>query len=247
MAAATLGLTAAREAATLAADAPLLAARGVSRRFANGRGLRPIDLSVRAGQFVALLGPSGAGKTTLLRLLAGLDRPGSGTVLFDGRPRWPVHRGDTAVALIFQKAHLVGRISAVRNVLGGRLGHRSRWRGLLGRFAEADWLVALDCLDKVGLLEHALDRTDRLSGGEQQRVAIARALAQQPRLLLADEPVSSLDPGNARQVLELLRGCADRGLAVVASLHQPELARRFADRIVPFAAAAETDSPVLPA
>jgi phosphonate transport system ATP-binding protein len=215
--------------------APVLAARGLSRRFANGRGLAAIDLQLRAGQFVALVGPSGAGKTTLLRLLAGLDRPTEGEARLDGAPRMPARRGDTAVALIFQRAHLVGRIRAVDNVLGGRLGHLPRWRGLLGRFADADWQQALGCLDEVGLLGHAADRTDRLSGGEQQRVAIARALAQQPRALLADEPVASLDPDNARRVLAILRACADRGLAVLASLHQPELARAYADRIVPLA------------
>jgi hypothetical protein len=120
-------------------------------------------------------------------------------VLLDGMPRSSVSRGDTTVALIFQRQHLVGRIPAIANVLGGRLGHVSRWRGLLGRFSETDWMTALGCLDRVGLLSHALDRTDRLSGGEQQRVAIARALAQQPRVLLADEPFESRSE-NARRV-----------------------------------------------
>jgi phosphonate transport system ATP-binding protein len=235
MDAAALVLTPPR--AVTAVAAPVLALRRASRFYANGRGLAPIDLKLRAGRFVALVGASGAGKSTLLRLLAGLDRPSGGEVLLDGAPRRPARRGDTAVALIFQRPHLVGRMRVVDNVLGGRLGNLPRWRGLIGRFTDADWALALECLDQVGLLEHANERTDRLSGGEQQRVAIARALVQQPRALLADEPVASLDPDNARRVLSLLRGCADRGLAVLASLHQPDLARAFADQTVALGAA----------
>lgn len=212
--------------------APLMATHGLSRVYANGRGLLSIDLQVRAGEFVALLGPSGAGKSTLLRLFAGLDRATAGGILLRGVPRTPAHRRDTSVALVFQRPHLVGSISAAENVLGGRLGHATLWRGLARAFTENDWALALEALDQVGLLGHAHDRTDRLSGGEQQRVAIARAIAQQPRLLLADEPVSSLDPANAQRVLRILRGCADRGIAVVCSLHQPQLASEFADRAV---------------
>ena len=212
--------------------APLLAVRGAARVFSNGRGLLGIDLQVRAGEFVALLGPSGSGKSTLLRLAAGLDRATGGEIELTGAPRRPNRRGDTSVALVFQRPHLVGNISAIENVLGGRLGHMPRWRALLRKFTQQDWALAFEALEQVGLLLHADDRTDRLSGGEQQRIAIARALAQEPRLLLADEPVSSLDPANARKILQILRACADRGLGVVCSLHQPELAVAYADRTV---------------
>lgn len=211
---------------------PLLAARGAARVFSNGRGLLGIDLHVRAGEFVALLGPSGSGKSTLLRLAAGLDRATGGAIELTGAPRRPARRGDTSVALVFQRPHLVGNISAIENVLGGRLGHVPRWRALLRKFTEHDRALAYEALEQVGLLRHADDRTDRLSGGEQQRVAIARALAQQPRLLLADEPVSSLDPASARRILQMLRAGADRGLGVICSLHQPELAVAYADRTV---------------
>jgi phosphonate transport system ATP-binding protein len=222
--------------AEVALGASALAASGLTRRFANGRGVFDVDLHVRRGEFVALTGPSGAGKTTLLRLLAGIERPDRGAVVADGRQRTGARRGDTSIALVFQRPRLVGRATSAENVLAGRLGHLPRWRALLKRFGADDWQLALQSLDQVGLLEHAADRADRLSGGEQQRVAIARALAQQPRVLLADEPVSSLDPDNARRVLTILRACADRGLAVVASLHQPELAREFSDRCVAMAA-----------
>lgn len=212
-----------------------LQACGLTRAFANGRGVFGIDLEVVPRQFVALVGASGAGKTTLLRLLAGLDRPDAGTLLRFGEDNLLARRGDTRVALVFQRPRLVGRLSAVENVMAGRLGHLSRWRGLFKRFGTADWRIAFECLHRVGLLTHAGDRADRLSGGEQQRVAVARAMAQQPRVLLADEPVASLDPANARVVLDILRECARDGLAVVASLHQPELAREFADRVVTLA------------
>jgi phosphonate transport system ATP-binding protein len=211
---------------------PALAMTGVTRRFGNGRGVADIDLRLHAGEFVALVGPSGAGKTTLMRLLAALEAPDSGTVLRFGEPRRAPRRGDARIAVVFQRPRLVGRLSALDNVLMGRLGTMPRWRALLGRFDAADRRCAFACLDRVGLLEHAGDRADRLSGGEQQRVSIARALVQAPRVLLADEPVSSLDPDNARAILTVLRGCADEGLAVLASLHQPELAHEFCSRVV---------------
>lgn len=228
--------------AEVALGTSALVASGLRRRFANDRGVFDIDLHVRRGEFVALVGPSGAGKTTLLRLLAGIERPDRGAVVADGRLRTGARRGDTSIALVFQRPRLVGRATAVENVLAGRLGHLPRWRGLVKRFGADDWQLAFESLARVGLLEHAADRADKLSGGEQQRVALARALAQQPRVLLADEPIASLDPENARLVLAILRDCADRGLAVVASLHQPDLAREFSDRWVTMAAGRVVES-----
>lgn len=219
--------------ATVARVAGPLRVRGLARRFPNGRGLADVTLEVAPGEFVAIVGASGAGKTTLLRLLAGLDAPDAGTIDVFGRARPRAARGDTDVALVFQRPRLVGRADALTNVLAGRLGHVPRWRGLLGRWRADDVRIALEALDRVGLLDRFTERTDRLSGGEQQRVAIARALAQGPRILLADEPVSSLDPDNARRIVRILADCAAAaGLAVVASLHQPELARAFAHRVV---------------
>jgi len=210
--------------------APLVEVHRAERVFPNGRGLLGFDMHIDEGEFIALLGPSGSGKSTLLRLLAGLDRATAGEIRLFGAPQRTTNRGDPSVGLVFQRPHLVGRISAVENVLGGRLGHVPRWRTLLRSFGRRDWMLAFDALEKVGLLGHAHDRTDQLSGGEQQRVAIARALAQRPRLMLADEPVSSLDPANARAVLQVLRECTRDRIAVVCSLHQPELAAAYADR-----------------
>lgn len=214
--------------------AAALRVSSVERRLHGAAILRDVNLVVEHGQFVALLGASGAGKTTLLRCVAGLDRIDGGAIEVAGVPLAALrHRARRKVAVIFQRFNLVQRLSALDNVLAGRLGHVSAWRGIARRFERADQLLALECLERVDLLGHAARRVDTLSGGQQQRVAIARALAQQPELIVADEPVSSLDPGSGAQVLSLLRRCCgEEDLAVVCSLHQVGWAREFADRVV---------------
>jgi phosphonate transport system ATP-binding protein len=198
--------------------------------------LADVSFGVRPGEFVAVLGPSGAGKTTLFRCLTGLTRPDGGTVSIVGHDIWEGPRqlrsARRAVALIFQQFNLIRRLSALENVLVGRLAEVPAWRVVLRRFARADRQLALGCLDTVGLLDRAYTRADELSGGQQQRVAIARALAQDAKMILADEPVASLDPESAATVLESLRSAVATGVAVVASLHQVHLARAYADRIV---------------
>jgi phosphonate transport system ATP-binding protein len=199
--------------------------------------LADVSFSVEPGEFVAVLGPSGAGKTTLFRCLTGLTRPDGGSVLVRGRDICAIRGRELRaarqdVALIFQQFNLVRRLTALHNVLAGRLARLSTWRVLLRRFARADRQRALACLDAVGLLDRAYARADELSGGQQQRVAIARALAQEATVLLADEPVASLDPESATAVLDTLRVVARAGVAVVASLHQVHLATAYADRII---------------
>jgi len=201
------------------------------------RALMDVSLAVRPGEFVALLGPSGAGKTTLFRCLTGLTPTDEGHVRIDGHPISRTGARELAaarrhVALIFQQFNLVRRLTALENVLAGRLAQASTWRVLARCFARADRQLALRCLDTVGLLDRAWSRADRLSGGQQQRVAIARALAQEAKVILADEPVASLDPDSAATVLDSLRSAARAGVAVVTSLHQVHLATRYADRIV---------------
>jgi phosphonate transport system ATP-binding protein len=229
------GVANAPQAFSAAASLPLrLKLENVSKAF-NGRdAIRDISLTVREHEFVALLGPSGAGKTTLLRCVAGLLIPDHGTVYVAGTDVSELHgRARRRVAVVFQQFNLVGRISALANVLAGRLGHVPAWRGITRRFERSDRLLALECLERVGLLEHAGQRADTLSGGQQQRVAIARALAQQPDIIVADEPVASLDPSNGAGILELLRGiCREEGVSVLCSLHQVHLARQFADQLV---------------
>ncbi|WP_044563993.1 phosphonate ABC transporter ATP-binding protein [Azospirillum sp. B4] len=216
-----------------------LAAAGITKSFDGRTALADVGFSVTAGEVVAVLGPSGAGKTTLFRCLTGLVAPDAGQVRVDGDDITRLRgRARRRVGVVFQQFNLVGRLTALDNVLAGRLGHVPAWRGWLRRFERADRLLALECLDRVGLLAHAGQRADRLSGGQQQRVAIARALAQRPSLIVADEPVASLDPATGAGVLDLLRGIArapqgnDGGVSVVCSLHQVDFARAFADRVV---------------
>jgi phosphonate transport system ATP-binding protein len=217
--------------------APLLTLRDACVTYPGGvTGLARTSLQFVPGEFSVLLGPSGAGKSTLLRSLNGLVPLSSGSLstarlgMLQSAAAWREHRRDTG--MVFQQHQLIGRLSVLRNVLTGRLAFVSTLRSLWPASA-ADRRIALEALERVGLLETALRRTDQLSGGQQQRVGIARALAQQPRLLLADEPVASLDPATASKVLELLHGiCRETGIAAIVSLHQVDLARRFADRIV---------------
>jgi len=217
---------------------PALQLIGLTKRYGETVALDRVSFEVAAGEFVAVLGPSGAGKTTLFRCLTRLVAPDGGAVFIRGRPLHTLHRqrlraARREIGLIFQQFNLIRRMTAVENVLAGRLGHVPTWRVLLRRFSRADRQIALAALDRVGLLAQAGQRADSLSGGQQQRVAIARVLAQQSRLILADEPVASLDPESAVSVLGTLREIArERGIAVLCSLHQVDLAAQFADRVI---------------
>ena len=216
----------------------LLRARDLSVSYGNGVvALQPTQLDLAPGAFTVLLGSSGAGKSTLLRAMNGLVQPSAGCVQLadltgDLSQRAVLREHRRRTGMIFQQHHLIGRCSVLDNVLTGRLGWRQGWRAWTP-WSRADRRLALAALDRVGLLDKALERADALSGGQQQRVGIARALVQQPRLMLADEPVASLDPVTAVQVLAQLHAiCQSDRLTAVVSLHQVELARRFADRIV---------------
>jgi len=210
----------------------------VTKRYGTTLALDDVSFVVDPGEFVALLGPSGAGKSTLFRCVTRLVAPDTGVVRVLGRDMSALGGQELRLArrdvgLIFQQFNLIGRLSAMDNVLAGRMGHASTLRVMLRQFTRADRQLALAALDRVGLLERAGQRADSLSGGQQQRVAIARVLSQQARLLLADEPVSSLDPQSAENVLGILRSIArETGIAVVCALHQVDLARRYADRVV---------------
>jgi phosphonate transport system ATP-binding protein len=214
-----------------------LQVRNLRKAFHGERVLDGFSLDVAAGEFVALLGPSGAGKTTLLRCISGLARPDAGEILLGDHAMQrlsgaSLRRARREIGFVFQQFNLIGRRSALANVLTGRLPDVALWRVVLGRFPEADRRDAFAALERVGLLPQAWQRADLLSGGQQQRVAIARALVQRSRLLLADEPVASLDPEAAENVLSLIREIArEENMSVLCSLHQPALAARFADRI----------------
>jgi phosphonate transport system ATP-binding protein len=214
--------------------APLLRVESVSKSFGARKAVAGVSFTLAKHEMTAVLGPSGAGKTTLFRCLTGLVEPDEGRIWFGGTEmaRMPAE-ARRQIAVVFQDYNLVRRLTAFENVLGGRLGHIAAWRGVLRRFERAAKLKAFECLERVGMLDHAHDRADRLSGGQQQRVAVARALAQEPRLIVADEPVASLDPASATGVLQLLQNIArSEGVSVILSLHQVGYARAFADRII---------------
>ncbi|MEW5904404.1 MAG: phosphonate ABC transporter ATP-binding protein [Pseudomonadota bacterium] len=210
--------------------------RGVAKRYANGfEALKDVSVDIEAGSFTVILGPSGAGKSTLLRTLNGLEMPSAGSVHIDGEQLTlrSLRNVRAHVGMVFQHFNLVDRLSVMTNVLTGRLSHRSWLGSLLYLFQRSDMEIAQDALSRVGLTDKAWNRADRLSGGQQQRVGIARALAQQPRVILADEPVASLDPVTSEEIMGLLREiCTRDGITVVVNLHQVELAKRYADRII---------------
>ena len=213
---------------------PRLAVAGITKRFSGHAAIDDVTFSVREHEFVALLGPSGAGKTTLFRCVTGLITTDRGQIRLDGEDVSTLQgHARRRIAVVFQQFNLVSRLTALENVLAGRLGYVPLWRGWLRQFERADRLLGLECVDRVGLLAQASQRADTLSGGQQQRVAIARALAQQPSIIVADEPVASLDPNAGAGVLELLREIArSGGVAVICSLHQVPFARTYADRII---------------
>lgn len=220
-------------------------ARNLSLTYAGVRGgdpvhaLRDVDFAIAPGEVVVVIGRSGAGKSTLLRCLNGLLTPSAGVVLFRGTPVHdsPAHARAVRrqVGLIFQGFGLVPRVSVLNNVLFGRAGQLPDWRGMLYAFSDAERQMGLRALKRVEILDQWHKRPSELSGGQQQRVAIARALCQEPAVLLADEPVSSLDPATARVVLDYaVRVCREDGIAMVANLHTVALARAYADRVVAF-------------
>jgi phosphonate transport system ATP-binding protein len=202
----------------------------VTKRYGHTTALRDVSFDIAPGEFVVLLGPSGAGKSTLLRILNGLTPPTSGQALIGNQS---VSRARTDVAMVFQTHSLIEAFSAYHNALTGALGRTGTMRSLLGAYRRADKEAALAALEVVDLLPHATKRVTLMSGGEQQRVGIARALVQEPALLLADEPVASLDPKSARDVMQYMKRAAqERGLTTIASLHQVEIARAFGDRFL---------------
>ena len=216
----------------------VLRVAGLTHSYGDRVVLDDVSFDLEPGTVVAIVGPSGAGKTTLFRCITQLVTPAAGRVELSGRDltalKGPeLRRARRDVGLVFQQYNLVRRLSAVDNVLAGRLADLPTWRVLARRPGPSERAAAVACLDRVGLAGHARARADRLSGGEQQRVAIARALAQRTRVILADEPVSSLDPSAAVKVLAALRAVAsDDGIAVLCSLHQVGMVAGFADRVL---------------
>jgi phosphonate transport system ATP-binding protein len=210
----------------------------LTRRFGSVTAVDDVTLAIPDGQMVGIIGRSGAGKSTLLRLINRLIEPSDGRIAFEGRDVSAL-RGRalrdwrTDCAMIFQQFNLVQRLDVLTNVLVGRLNHRATLSSLFKLFSAEERALAIRTLDRFDLAEAALQRADTLSGGQQQRVAIARALMQQPRLMLADEPIASLDPRNGKVVMDALRRInREDGLTVLCNLHTLDTARQYCDRIV---------------
>jgi len=218
---------------------PIVSIKGLVKVFPSGtRALDGVTLDVQRGEFVVLIGLSGSGKSTLLRCVNRLVEPTSGVVVFDGidvtaADRTAIRRVRRRIGMIFQQFNLVRRSSVFSNVLAGRLGYRSTWRTIAGRPSTGDVAAAFENLGRVGIADRAFSRADALSGGQQQRVGIARALMQKPELMLADEPVASLDPATSHSVMKYLEEINKKdGITVICSLHFLSLARRYGTRVI---------------
>lgn len=211
----------------------------VSKTYPNGyQALKDINLTIEQGEFVAIIGLSGAGKSTLIRTINRMHDITDGTLTVDGvnvmelkGARLRQFRRN--IGMIFQSFNLVTRTTVIKNVLTSRVPELPFWRALLGAYPKKDKLEALEALDKVGILDKAFVRADQLSGGQQQRVALARTLAQNPKIILADEPVASLDPVTAKQVMNDFRRInREMNISVLINIHHVDLALQYADRVI---------------
>jgi phosphonate transport system ATP-binding protein len=216
-----------------------LVVRGLVKAYRPGQPvLRGIDLTVDGTGVTAVIGPSGTGKSTLIRCINRLVEPTAGEIWLHGQELTrlrgrELREARRRIGMVFQEFNLVERLSVMENLLCGRLGYTGAWRAWLRRFPPADLEAAFDLLDAVGLADYAGRRADALSGGQRQRVGIARALMQDPDILLADEPTSSLDPKTSVEIMELMgRLAARKGVPVIVNIHDVELARRFAERAI---------------
>ena len=217
----------------------MLTLRNLSKSYVAGKPvLQDINLEIAARGITAIIGASGTGKSTLIRCINRLVEPTQGEILFEGADLArlsgkELRHARRHIGMVFQEYNLVERLTVMENLLSGRLGYVSAWRAWRRKFPPEDIARAFELLDVVGLAGFAHQRADALSGGQRQRVGIARAVMQEPKLLLADEPTSSLDPKTSVEIMELLTEVArSRGIPVLINMHDVELAERFADRIV---------------
>ena len=211
----------------------------VSKVYSNGTvGLDDVSLTIQDGEFVAIIGRSGAGKSTLLRSVNRMHQITSGTLMVNGTDvstlsGKSLRRFRRGIGMVFQSFNLVTRTTVIKNVLSACVPDMPFWRVLLGVFRKEDKIKSLESLDKVGILDKAYMRADQLSGGQQQRVALARTLTQDPRIILADEPVAALDPVTAKQVMQdFVRINREMGISILLNIHHVELALEYANRII---------------
>ncbi|MEH6942528.1 phosphonate ABC transporter ATP-binding protein [Bacillus sp. JJ722] len=218
---------------------PLLQVKNLEMQYTDGtKALNGISFDVNEGEFIAVIGPSGAGKSTLLRSINRLVTPTNGEILYQGDSLMTaknkvLRQLRSNIGMIFQHYNVVDRLSVLENVLHGNLGRMGTFSGLFNRYTEEQKEEAIALLEKVGLKNEIRKRVDELSGGQRQRVGVCRALAQNPSLILADEPIASLDPKSSAIVMEsIYHNCLERGIACLVNLHQVDVAKKYATRII---------------
>ena len=214
----------------------MLEINNLKKTFENGSpALKGVDLKINKGEFVSILGPSGSGKTTLLRTINGLETLSGGEIYFNNKEvnNNNISEVQKKTGMIFQEFNLVNNLSAINNVLTGLLNSSNKFLSLFYLFSKQQKIEALRSLETVGLLEKSYSRSDELSGGQRQRVGIARAIIKKPLLLLADEPVASLDPKSSNIILSLLKKINQEfGTTILCNLHQVDLAKKYSDRVI---------------
>lgn len=217
----------------------LLEVNDISKEYKGGtKALSNVKFSVREGEFVSIIGPSGAGKSTLLRCINRIIDSTEGSITFDETKIEGLNKKDlrelrTKIGMIFQNYNLVERLSVIENVLHGRLGYKSVVAGVVGIYTENEKKQAFQILEKLGLEDQAYKRCDQLSGGQKQRVGIARALIQNPKLMLCDEPIASLDPNSSKIIMDYLKVInKEMGITCILNLHQVDVAMKYSDKII---------------
>lgn len=217
----------------------LLEVNHVTKQFGNDtNALSDVNFSVQEGEFVSIIGPSGAGKSTLLRCINRMIDATSGEIIFYDMSVLSLGKKDlkkvrTKIGMIFQHYNLVNRLTVIENTLHGKLGYKSTLAGVLGLYSQEEKQQAFKILEVLGLSEFIYKRTDQLSGGQKQRVGIARALIQNPRMLLCDEPIASLDPNSAKVIMDHLKNISTTmGITVLVNLHQVDVALKYSDKII---------------
>ncbi|MFJ8065384.1 phosphonate ABC transporter ATP-binding protein [Psychrobacillus sp. NPDC096426] len=217
----------------------LLKVEGLGKSYTTDKQiLKNINFEITAGEFVSIIGPSGAGKSTMLRCMNRMVEFNEGKIIFNNQDVGSLSKKElrklrTNFGMVFQHYNLVPRLTVIENVLHGRFGYKTTLQGILGRYTEEEKEHAFYLLEKLGIHEHAYKRCDQLSGGQQQRVGICRALIQEPKLILCDEPIASLDPNSSKVIMDHLKSIStEMGITCLVNLHQVEVAQHYSDRII---------------